>query len=324
VERLVQRYNRECRRDFGRILAAFPCDVGCDDDVARLFRDFVPSALLPSAPPPSFLSDSTTVGTTGDSWDDKDDATPPAAADAAPPPLFLSAVVHSVAYADLQSSPTLLRSSWDDYADCQRVSAYSLVRVAREAQPLMMAEAEAVQPPSQQQQQGQDESATNGEKKGFEGDEEDTATATAGNHNKINNCSPGIVALTYAGSSRVVPNYSIMGPAKASLESVVRGLAYEFGRANCDNNDYSDIGDRIIRVNAVSAGPVSTLASRAIPRFQQMLESQSPSSGGGRSMLGRPVTKKEIADAVRFLASPDASGITGQVVFVDGGASVIL
>jgi enoyl-[acyl-carrier protein] reductase I len=111
-----------------------------------------------------------------------------------------------------------------------------------------------------------------------------------------------IVTMTYAGSWRVVPNYNVMGPAKASLESAVRYLA-------------ADLGPQGIRVNAVSAGPIATVAARTIKDFSgmlELLESHTP--------LRRNVTSEEVADATVFLLSDLSRAITGEVVHVDAGA----
>jgi enoyl-[acyl-carrier protein] reductase I len=111
-----------------------------------------------------------------------------------------------------------------------------------------------------------------------------------------------VVTMTYAGSWRVVPNYNVMGPAKASLESAVRYLA-------------ADLGPQGIRVNAVSAGPIATVAARTIKDFSGMLdllESHTP--------LRRNVTSDEVADATVFLLSDLSRAITGEVVHVDAGA----
>jgi enoyl-[acyl-carrier protein] reductase I len=111
-----------------------------------------------------------------------------------------------------------------------------------------------------------------------------------------------VVTMTYAGSWRVVPNYNVMGPAKASLESAVRYLA-------------ADLGPQGIRVNAVSAGPIATVAARTIKDFSgmlELLESHTP--------LRRTVTSEEVADATVFLLSDMARAITGEVVHVDAGA----
>lgn len=111
-----------------------------------------------------------------------------------------------------------------------------------------------------------------------------------------------VVTMTYAGSWRVVPNYNVMGPAKASLESAVRYLA-------------ADLGPEGIRVNAVSAGPIATVAARTIKDFSgmlELLESHTP--------LRRNVTSDEVADATVFLLSDLSRAITGEIVHVDAGA----
>ncbi|CAB9502123.1 reductase [NADH] FabI [Seminavis robusta] len=121
-----------------------------------------------------------------------------------------------------------------------------------------------------------------------------------------------ITALTYLGSTRAVPHYYLMGPAKAALEANMRALALELGHYYIrDDNPHS------IRVNAVSAGPVRTLASRGIPHFTELWQHAQETAP-----LKRNVTVAEVAHAVRFLA--EASGITGQVLHVDGGYSSVV
>jgi enoyl-[acyl-carrier protein] reductase I len=114
-----------------------------------------------------------------------------------------------------------------------------------------------------------------------------------------------IVTMTYAGSRRVIPNYNVMGPAKASLESSVRYLA-------------ADLGPSDIRVNAISAGPLRTVAARSIKDFDSMLdllEQHTP--------LRRNVTAGEVADAAVFLLSDLARAVTGEVLHVDAGAHAV-
>jgi enoyl-[acyl-carrier protein] reductase I len=114
-----------------------------------------------------------------------------------------------------------------------------------------------------------------------------------------------IVTLTYIGSERVIPSYNIMGVAKAALEASVRYLAYDLGKDN-------------IRVNAVSAGPIKTLAARAIAGFDTMIkhvEEHSP--------LRRAVDSDEVGDTALFFLSPLARGITGEVLYVDGGYNIM-
>ena len=111
----------------------------------------------------------------------------------------------------------------------------------------------------------------------------------------------GIVCLTYLGAERICNNYNMMGVAKAALEASVRYLAV-------------DLGPKGIRVNAVSAGPVNTLAARGIAGFTKMLTIQEKVSP-----LRRINTQEEIGDAVMFLCSNLARGITAQTIYVDCG-----
>ncbi len=115
-----------------------------------------------------------------------------------------------------------------------------------------------------------------------------------------------IVTLTYIGSQRALPSYNVMGVAKAALESAVRYLAAE-------------LGPRGIRVNAVSSGPIETLSSSAIPGLDRML-----AASAAQSPLRRNVSQREVGDAVSFLCSDLAAGVTGQVLYVDGGLSITL
>jgi len=112
-----------------------------------------------------------------------------------------------------------------------------------------------------------------------------------------------VVAMTYLGSVRVVPGYNVMGVAKASLEASVRYLA-------------NDLGPRKIRVNAISAGPMNTLAARGIGGFTKMLDYYEK-----HSPLRRNVEFDELGSTGLFLASDGAAAITGQVLYVDSGFS---
>ena len=114
-----------------------------------------------------------------------------------------------------------------------------------------------------------------------------------------------IVTLSYLAAERAVPSYNVMGSAKAVLEQSVRQLAYELGPKN-------------VRVNAVSAGPVSTLAARGIHGFTDMLKKHAD-----RCALRRNITKEEVGNAGLFLLSEMGSGITGEVMMVDAGYSVV-
>jgi enoyl-[acyl-carrier protein] reductase I len=116
---------------------------------------------------------------------------------------------------------------------------------------------------------------------------------------------PSITSLTYLGSTRAVRNYNVMGPAKASLEACIRGLSLEISSQ-----------PHRIRVNAVSAGPVNTLAGRGIRDFNEMRKEAEE-----KSFLKRSVTGTEVGNMVEFVAGSRASGVTGQVLFCDGGYS---
>ncbi len=110
-----------------------------------------------------------------------------------------------------------------------------------------------------------------------------------------------IITLTYLGAERVLPNYNVMGLAKASLEANVRYLA-------------SSLGPLGVRVNGISAGPIRTLAASGIKNFRKMLahnESATP--------LRRNVTIEEVGNAAAFLCSDLASGISAEILYVDGG-----
>lgn len=110
-----------------------------------------------------------------------------------------------------------------------------------------------------------------------------------------------VLALTYIGSDRVVPNYNTMGLAKAALESSTRYLAASLGKEG-------------IRANAVSAGPIKTLAASGIKDFGKLLHVME-----GAAPLGRSVTTEEVGNTAAFLLSDLSSGITGDVIFVDAG-----
>lgn len=110
-----------------------------------------------------------------------------------------------------------------------------------------------------------------------------------------------IMALSYIAADRAVPGYNVMGVAKSALESIVRYLSW-------------DLGDGQIRVNAISAGPVRTLAARGIPGFGTMAD-----KAAERTPLRREITQDEVADAALFLASPLSKSVTGETLFVDAG-----
>jgi len=169
----------------------------------------------------------------------------------------LDYVVHSIGFAPRAAMDgRYIETTRDDWRTALEVSAYSLVSVARAAEPLLP-----------------------------EGG--------------------SIVTLTYYAAEKVVPKYNVMGIAKSALEASVRYLAYEMGKQG-------------VRVNAVSAGPVRTVAARSIPGFMKMFNRV-----GEMAPLGRNVTHEEVGNLGLFLLSPLASGITGETVYVDSGFHIM-
>lgn len=169
----------------------------------------------------------------------------------------LDFVVHSIAFAPRAAMEgRYIETTRDDWRTALEISAYSLVSVAREAEPLLS-----------------------------EGG--------------------SIVTLSYYAAEKVVPKYNVMGIAKSALEASVRYLAHEMGRGG-------------VRVNAVSAGPVRTVAARSIPGFMKMYNKVA-----GIAPLGRNVTHEEVGNLGLFLLSPMATGITGETIYVDAGFHVM-
>jgi enoyl-[acyl-carrier protein] reductase I len=169
----------------------------------------------------------------------------------------LDFVVHGAAYAPREAlSAPFVQTTREAFRVALDISAYSLVSLARGAQPLM----------------------------------------TEGG---------SILTLTYLGAERVLPNYNVMGVAKAALECSVRYLA-------------SDLGPQNIRVNAISAGPVKTLAAAGISGFSDILGVYRD-----RAPLRRNTESGEVGDTGVFLISDAARGITGEVLYVDGGYHVM-
>jgi enoyl-[acyl-carrier protein] reductase I len=122
---------------------------------------------------------------------------------------------------------------------------------------------------------------------------------------ELMNPGASVTTMTYYGADKVVQNYNVMGPAKAALEANVRYLAYELATED-------------IRVNAISAGPIKTLASSGIAGFREKigkLDDMSP--------MNRITQPEEVGGATVFLASDLASGVTGQTIFVDTGMSIM-
>jgi enoyl-[acyl-carrier protein] reductase I len=114
-----------------------------------------------------------------------------------------------------------------------------------------------------------------------------------------------IITLTYLGAERVVPHYNVMGVAKAALESTVRYLA-------------NDLGPRGVRVNAISAGPIRTLAARGVGGISKMVEAHREIAP-----LRRATEQAEVGDAALFLLSSLGRGVTGEILYVDGGYNIL-
>lgn len=121
----------------------------------------------------------------------------------------------------------------------------------------------------------------------------------------ILNDGASIMAMSYYGAEKVVPNYNVMGVAKAALEASVRYLAY-------------DLGPRQIRVNAISAGPLNTLAARGVSGFVDMMDMYKD-----RAPMKRGITAEEVAGTAIYLASHLASGVTGETIYVDTGYNIM-
>ena len=167
-------------------------------------------------------------------------------------------LVHSIAFSPREElGGRFINTTRDGYRMAMEISAFSLIRVAHAAYPLM-----------------RDEGGS-------------------------------IVAMTYGASQRGVPAYNVMGGAKASLEHHVRQLAAE-------------LGPHHIRVNAISAGPVSTLSARGVKGFPDMLKHHR-----AKAPLRRNITQTDIGKAGVFLCSDLSSGVTGEVLHVDGGYNIM-
>jgi enoyl-[acyl-carrier protein] reductase I len=113
-----------------------------------------------------------------------------------------------------------------------------------------------------------------------------------------------LLAMTFQGSAEVVPNYNVMGPIKAALESAVRYLA-------------SELGSRHVRVHAISPGPVATRAASGLKEFDRLME-----ASRACSLLGELVEIDDVGAAAAFLASPQARRMTGTVLYVDAGLNI--
>lgn len=144
------------------------------------------------------------------------------------------------------------------------------------------------------------------DRKGYNTSQEVSAYSLAAlikaSHHLLND-NASVIAMTYLGSVMAVENYNVMGVCKAALESSVRYLAF-------------DLGDRGIRVNGISAGPISTLAASGISGFDEMLEHAEE-----KAALKRNISQEDVANLALFLCSDLAKNITGQIIYVDAGYS---
>lgn len=194
-----------------------PCEVTNDDEIKQVFESL------------------------GKSWDG------------------LDALVHSVAFApkELLEGHFLDNISREGFQAAMDVSVYSLIGLAKAAQPMMTGRESA------------------------------------------------ILTLSYLGAIRALPNYNMMGVAKAALEATIRYLAYSMGPEG-------------VRVNGISAGPIRTLAASGVSDFRKLQKSVAAASP-----LGRNVTIDEVGDTAAFLCSDLASGITAEISYVDGGFSTV-
>jgi enoyl-[acyl-carrier protein] reductase I len=114
-----------------------------------------------------------------------------------------------------------------------------------------------------------------------------------------------VVTLTYLGSERVIPHYNVMGVAKAALEATVRYLAH-------------DLGPKNVRVNAISAGPIKTLAARGVSGISKMVDHHKE-----HAPLRRATEQAEVGDTALYLISRLGRGVTGEVIYVDGGYHIL-
>ena len=170
----------------------------------------------------------------------------------------VDALVHCIAFAKREElGGRYIDTSLDGYLLAQHISAYSLVSMAKAAEPLM--------------------EGRNGT----------------------------ILALSYYGSVKVVKSYNVMGVAKAALEASVRYLA-------------ADLGPSGTRVNAISAGPIKTLSAMGVSGFSDILKGIEE-----RSPMRRNVTQEDVGNSAAYLLSPMSTGVTGQIIYVDSGLSIL-
>lgn len=169
----------------------------------------------------------------------------------------LDILIHSVAFADKEElKGSILSTTRQGFANALDISAYSLIALLKEAQPLMA---------------GRNASA---------------------------------LAMTYYGAEKVFPNYNVMGVAKAALEASVRYLS-------------AGMGSDGVRINAISAGPIKTLAASGVGDFKQILNTVEE-----RAPLHRNITQEEVAKSALYLCSDLASGVSGEIHYVDAGYNI--
>ena len=200
----------------------------------------------------------------------------------------LDCVLHAVAHAPATAMKgSLLATSRQDFAAAHDASAYSLIALARHALPLMARGSST-------------------------GSGDAYCSTSAGSADlESRGVSGSITCLSFLGSTRAVPGYQVMGCAKASLEAAARGLALELGPRDGSNF-------RSIRVNVLSPGPVTTLASRGVRGFVEM-----KAAALARAPLRQTASAAEVGAAAAFLASDGAGSVTGQTIFLDGGLSAV-
>jgi enoyl-[acyl-carrier protein] reductase I len=210
----------------------------------------------------------------------------------------IDAIIHSLAYANFEgNADKLSQASWQAFSEAQHISAYSFLETARcatESNLLLHSNPRTLN--TLHSENSQDDTSNT----------EDTNSSVLSPSS-----SSSLTALSYIGATRSVPGYHIMGPAKASLEAIVRGLAAELGTNSTNSPDSTGS----IRVNCVSAGPVQTAAARGIPGFSKLAAAADRSAPTGNPAV------QQVANVVQWVADSAAVGVTGQTIYVDGGYS---
>jgi enoyl-[acyl-carrier-protein] reductase (NADH) len=277
-------------------LYGLPCNV--ETDIPQLCHERIPELLH------SILSQQET--TLSSSSSSSSSSTVPSSSTS----FHITAMVHAVAFGNLKGK-SLLQTSRQDFLQAQDISAFSLLELTQAAlqSGILSPQSQSKSPPLQD-------------------DDDDYFNADN------NNVARSITTLSYLGAHRAMAGYHVMGPAKASLEAVVRGLALELGSNNNRSNNNgtgTDIGHAGICVNAVSAGPIATLSSKGgIDNFSAMKDHATR-----RAPMGA-VSATQVASMVTYLANQPTTtilggsiggggggGITGQTIYVDGGYSSV-